>query len=77
MLFINSHFHFRTLTRLFPFGCSPVEKKMIYFSCFILVNNQKNIENQLGIRVIDSGIGNPRRVRDRKICKCKSRLEEE
>jgi protein tyrosine phosphatase len=25
------------------------------------LNNQKNIENQLGIRVIDSGIGNPRR----------------
>jgi hypothetical protein len=57
------------------------KKKKLYFLFFILVNNQKNIENQLGIRVTDSGIGNPRRVRDRKInkqiCKCKSRLDGE
>jgi len=32
---------------------------------FILVNNQKIIENQLGIRIIESGIGNPKRVRDK------------
>jgi len=55
------------------------KKNKLYF--FILVNNQKNIENQLGIHVTDSGIGNPRRVRDmeinKEICKCKSRLDEE
>jgi hypothetical protein len=53
----------------------------IYFFFFILVNNQKTIENQLGIHITDSGIGNPRRVRDRdinkKICKWNSRLNEE
>ena len=36
----------------------------IYF--FILVKNQKKIEDQLGIHIIDSGIGNPRQVRDRR-----------
>jgi hypothetical protein len=35
-----------------------------FFFFFVLVNNQKNIESQLGIHVIDSGIGNPRRVRN-------------
>lgn len=28
------------------------------------MNNQETIENQLGIYVIDSGIGNPDQVRD-------------
>lgn len=34
------------------------ESKCIFF----LVNNQKDVENQLGIRITDSGIGNPRQV---------------
>jgi len=38
-------------------------KNWIYI--FILVNNEKLIENQLGIRIIDSGIGNPKLVRDK------------
>lgn len=46
---------------------------MNFIHLFILVNNQKSIENQLGIHVTDSGIGNPMRVRytkiNRKICK--------
>jgi len=37
----------------------------IKFIYLFLVNNQKNIENQLGIRIIDSGIGNPKLVRDK------------
>jgi len=57
------------------------EKLYLFIFSLLLVNNQKSIENQLGIHVTDSGIGNPRRVRDRKInkkiCKCKSRLDEE
>ena len=31
---------------------------------FFLVNYQKIIENQLGMHIIDSGIGNPHRVRN-------------
>lgn len=31
---------------------------------FVLVLNGKNIENQLGIHIVDSGIGNPRQVRE-------------
>jgi len=38
------------------------EEKITVFFCFILVDNQKQIENQLGIQITDSGIGNPRRV---------------
>lgn len=35
------------------------------FFNFILVNNQNIIENQLGFRIIDAGIGNPNRVRNK------------
>jgi hypothetical protein len=49
--------------------------KIPFFSSSFLVNNQKDIENQLGIRITDSGIGNPRRVRPtrkKNICKYKT-----
>ena len=36
------------------------DRIIVFFS--FLVNNQKDIENQLGIRITDSGIGNPRQV---------------
>jgi hypothetical protein len=57
-----------------------MNKYNFFFLFFILVNNQKDIENQLGIRITDSGIGNPRRVREirkKNICKYKTRLDEE
>ncbi len=38
---------------------------IIFFLSLFLVNNQKILENQLGIHIIDSGIGNPNRVRDK------------
>ena len=31
------------------------------------MRNQQTIENQIGIRIVDSGIGNPNRVRDKNI----------
>jgi hypothetical protein len=45
--------------------CLIFKSLLKFFPFFFLVHHQKSIEKQLGIRIIDSGIGNPTRVRDR------------